>query len=133
VSRLSALLERFRRTAGVPAVPAEDFELELAPVFAALEELEADARRLRDHGTAEAAERLAAGRVERERITSGWRPLVEAERAGVAAARRAAAEDEAHSIVARAHVEADGLRERGRQRIPPLVDSVLACVRGTGE
>jgi hypothetical protein len=37
MSRLSVLLERFRRTAGVPAVPTEAFAAELAPVFAALE------------------------------------------------------------------------------------------------
>jgi len=133
VSRLSVLLERFRRTAGVPTVPAEDFEAELAPVFAALEELEADATRVRDRGRAEAAERLTAARVERERIAAAWRPLAEAERARVAAARRSAAVEEAHGIVARAEVEADRVRARGRERIPALVDSVLAGVRGTGE
>ncbi len=133
MSRLSVLLERFRRTAGVPTVPAEDFEAELAPVFAALEELEADAKRVRDRGRAKAAERLTAAKVERERITSAWRPLAEAERARVAAARRTAAEEEAHSIVAWAEIEAGRVRECGRERIPPLVDSVLACIRGTGE
>jgi len=133
VSRLSILLERFRRTAGVPAVPAEDFEAELAPVFAALEELEADAARVRDRGRAEAAERLAAARVESERIASTRRPLVEAERARVAAARQTAAEDEARDIVARAEVEANRIRAHGRERIPSLVDTVLASVRWTGE
>jgi len=133
VSRLSLLLERFRRTAGVPAVPVEDFAAELAPVFVALEELEADAKRVRDRGGAEAAEQLAAARAERGRIASAWRPLAEAERARVAAARRTAAEAEARSIVARAEVEAAAVRERGRERIPALVDSVLAAVRETGE
>jgi vacuolar-type H+-ATPase subunit H len=133
VSRLSVLLERFRRTAGVPAVPVEAFEAELAPVFAALEEVEADATRVRDRGRAEAAERLTAAKAERERITSAWRPSAEAERARVAAVRRAAAEDEAHDIVAQAEIEASRVRERGGERIPALVDSVLARVRGTGE
>lgn len=132
MSRLSVLLERFRRTAGVPAVPVEDVEAELASVFAALEELEADAARVRDRGRAEAATRLTAARAERERITATWRPLAEAERARVAAAQRTAAEEEAHSIVAQAEVEADRVRERGRDRIPALVDSVVACVRRTG-
>jgi len=127
------MLERFRRTAGVPAVPAEDFEAELAPVFAALEELEADAARLRDHAAAEAAARLTAARAECERITFAGRPLVEAERVRVASARRAAAEAEARNIVARAEVEADRLRKRGYERIPSLVDTVLAGVKGTGE
>ncbi|MGZ8716454.1 MAG: hypothetical protein ACXWYO_05010 [Gaiellaceae bacterium] len=132
MSRLSILLERFRRTAGVPAVPAEDFEAELARVFAALEELEADATRVRDRGRGEAAERLTAARAERERITSAGRPLAEAERARAAAARRAAAEEEAHDIVAQAEIEASRIRERGGERIPALVDAVLASVRGTG-
>jgi hypothetical protein len=133
MSRLSVLLERFRRTAGVPAVPTDAFEAELASVFAALEELEADAKHLRDRSAAEAAERLTDARVERERLTSGWRSLAETERAAVAAARQTAAEEEAHAIGVRAQLEADRVRERGRERIPSLVDSVLTCVRETGE
>ncbi|MGZ4334753.1 MAG: hypothetical protein ACXVRJ_10850 [Gaiellaceae bacterium] len=133
MSRLSVLLERFRRTAGVPAVPVEPFEAELASVFAALEELEADATRVRDRGRAEAAERLSAAGAERERITSAWRPSAEAERVRVAAARRAAANEEAHEIVAQAEIEASRVRERGGERIPALVDSVLARIRGAGE
>jgi vacuolar-type H+-ATPase subunit H len=133
VSRLSAMLERFRRTAGVPTVPAEDFESELAPVFAALEELEADAARVRDRAAAEAAARLTAARVECERIAAAGGPLVEAERVKVASARRAAAEAEARDIVAQAEAEADRIRKRGHERIPSLVDAVLVGVKGTGE
>lgn len=133
MSRLSVLLERFRRTAGVPARAADDLEAELAPVFAALEEIEVEAKERRDRGAVEAAARLEAARATAERIAAGRRAAAEAERARVAAERREAAEAEARALLAEAEAEATRVRARGQERIAPLVDSVLAGVWRVGE
>ena len=56
---LSDLFDRFRRTAGVPAAAADDLTAELAPVFAALEEIDAAAAEVRARAARPAEERLA--------------------------------------------------------------------------
>lgn len=133
MQKLSVLLDRFRRTAGVPAAVGDELEAELAPVFSALEEIEADASRVHEDATADAARRLNEAETASSRIAAGWRELAERARARVTAQVRRAAEQEAREILAVSRREADRVRAHGRERMPELVDAVLACVRRSGE
>jgi hypothetical protein len=51
----------------------------------------------------------------------------------VTAEARLASQREANELFAVARNEADRLRAQGEQRVPELVDVVLACVRRSGE
>jgi len=55
---MGSFLERFRRSAGVPASVGGDISAELASVFLALDEIEREVGALREHSEAAAAERL---------------------------------------------------------------------------
>ncbi len=125
---VSVWLERFRRSAGVPAAASDDLEVELMSVFVALEEIEAEARRLREEAAREAQESLATAAAEAERVLAGWRRRAEAERARAEAERIQAVTSEARSIESEGEAAAHALRSRGLRRIPPLVERVLACV-----
>jgi hypothetical protein len=122
------MLERFRRSAGVPAGVGDELAAELSPVFAALDEIEREVSRLRDRSEASAAVRLQEAENEVERI------LAEGHRSGAqqrhaelrSAVRRADAE--AEEIAGQAEVEAQATRRLGRERLPRLVDEVLARV-----
>lgn len=133
MQRLSVLLDRFRRTAGVPAAVGDPLEAELEPVFASLEEIEVEARLVRESANAEAARQLDAADAESTRIAAGWRKLAERERERVTASVRSASEEEARQVLAEAREEADGVQARAQERMPELVHAVLACVRRTGE
>ena len=133
MQRLSVLLDRFRRTAGVPATVGNPLEAELEPVFASLEEIEVEASRLREDARADAARKLDDAEVERARIAGGWRELAEDERRRVTAALRRSSEEEARQVLAAAREEANRIRAHGQERIPELTDVVLACVRRSGE
>ena len=121
-------LERFRRPAGVPAAATEELDAELMPVFAALEEVEAEAARLREEATREADRRVAAASAEAARRLADWRRQAEAERVRSRDERRAALGAEARAVEAEARAEAELLLQRGRARIPELVAEVLACI-----
>ena len=130
---VSSLLDRFRRSAAVPAVPAavdEGLQAELAPVFAALEKVEDEARRLLEDTADEVERSLAAGAADAERILERWRRRAEEERARAEDNRRRAAGEQARALEAAAEVEAGNVRARGFERIPALVDEILACVTG---
>jgi hypothetical protein len=132
VQRLSILLDRFRRTAGVPAAVGDALEAELEPVFASLEEIEVEASRVREEATADATRRLDEAEAESARISAGWRELAERERARVTGEVHEASEQEASRILAVGRAEADRVRIHGQERVPELVNSVLACVRRSG-
>jgi hypothetical protein len=133
VQRLSVLLDRFRRTAGVPAAVGDPLEAELEPLFASLEKIEVEASRVREDAAADASRVLDEADVESARIAAGWRELAEHERERVTAAMRAASVTEARQVLAAAREEADRVRVQGRERMPELVDAIVACVRRTGE
>ena len=59
---VGSVLERFRRAAAVPAAAGDTVEAELMPVFAALDEIEAEAAQIRADARAEAERRLARAR-----------------------------------------------------------------------
>lgn len=121
-------LERFRRPAGVPAAASEELDSELMPVLAALDEIEEEAKRLRGEAEREAARRLDAASVRAERDLARWQRRAEVERARAETERREAIASEARSIELEGEAEAVRLRERGLERIPALVGSVIACL-----
>ena len=121
-------LERFRRPAAVPAAASEELDSELMPVFAALDEIEEEARRLREEAEREAARRVDAASVQAERALARWQHRAEAERARAEVERREAIASEAQASEAEAETEAERLRARGLERIPALVAEVVACI-----
>ena len=125
---VSNWLDRFRRP-GVPAAASEELDAELLPVFATLDEIEEEAAAIRIAADAEAARRIEAAAFEAERILVRWRREAEAERVRAEADRREAVAGEARSIELRAEAEAAELRERGLERMPALVATVLACLQ----
>ena len=132
MQRLSVFLDRFRRTAGVPAAVGDALEAELEPVFASLEEIEVEASRVREEATADATLRLDEAEAESARIAAGGKELAERERAWLTAEVREASEREARRLLAAARAEAERVRIHGQERVPELMNSVLACVRRSG-
>lgn len=128
-------LDRFRRPAAAPAVPAvptipsEEPAAELGLVFAVLDEIEQDARTLREEAEREAARRLQAASVEVETVLSRWQRRAEAERLRAEAEQREATARELRAIELDATGEADRLRARGLERIPTFVEEIVACIR----
>lgn len=129
---VGSLLERFRRPAGVPAAATEELDTELMPVFAALEEVEAEAARLREEAMQEADRRVEAASGEAARRLADWRRKADAERARARDERRRALSAEARAVEDVARAEAERLLRGGRERIPELVVAVISCVTEGG-
>lgn len=126
----SNLLERFRRTAGVPAAASDEPASELVPLFAVLDEIEAEAEQLRAAARERAARVLAAADAEVEQIHARARRQAEVERVRTERERRSAGANDARAALAAAEEEARRLRERGLARVPAVVDRVLAELLG---
>jgi hypothetical protein len=127
-------LQRFRRPAAVPSVPAvpavpsEEPSPELVPVFAVLEGVEQEARRLREESEREVARRQEAATAEVESALSRWRRRADAERVRAEVDEREKTAHDVRAIELAAAAEADRLRARGLERIPGLVDEIVSCV-----
>jgi vacuolar-type H+-ATPase subunit H len=131
---LSALLDRFRRGVAVPAAVGDDLAMELAPVFASLEEFEREAKAVESASTAEAESRLEDAREHAARISATWREEAEAERTRAAEARRRRSRAEARALEVEGRAEADRIRRQAAERMPELVASILGCIeRGAAE
>jgi vacuolar-type H+-ATPase subunit H len=126
---VAAILDRYRRGAAVPAVPAIDLAAELAPVLAALDEIEVEAEQLRQAAIARAEQRLAAAAEEAAGILADGERRAEVERSRAASARRGAEEGEMQAVVAEAESKARAIRARAATTVPDLVEVVLACVQ----
>jgi len=126
---LRSFLDRFRRVAGVPAAVTDDIAAELAPLFAALGDLEQEAAGIERSAAEGAATRAHGATEEIQQITSDAEGQAEAERADAIKAGRRAAEAEAAKIIRVAEIEAERIRSEGRQRLPALVAEVLECVQ----
>ncbi len=134
--RTRDLLRRFRpagtpgaaASTGVPADRVAELSAELAPVLSRLDDAreqadeiraaaERDAQAIRADATEQAGARIADAdrRVQEERAAAAAR-----------ASRRAA--DDAARILERAADEAAMIRARGRERIPALVDRIVATL-----
>lgn len=131
------LLERFRPASapgsvarvGVPADTTEDAEVlaVLTALAATVAEAQAVREQAHEAGRAvldEATEQAAA-------IESSARLAAAEARATAAAQAREAGRREADRLLAEAHEQAEALRAQAEQRIPEVVDEVLAAVRAT--
>ena len=127
---VSAILDRFRRGAGVPAAVGDELVSELATVFAALDEAEEDADRIRAEARRRGEGSLARARAEAARIEADGRRRADAERERAQADRRRAVEEELRSLVQAADEEARRIEALAEERMPGLVDAVVACVEG---
>jgi vacuolar-type H+-ATPase subunit H len=125
---VGGILERFHGTAGVPAAVGEETVLELVPVFAALDTFEREAAEARGHADAIATHRLHDAREEVKEILAAATGLADSERGDALKAGLRAADVEAAQIVAEAEADARRIEERGRRRLPQLVDEVVERV-----
>ena len=128
---LRAILDRFRRSAGVPAAVSDDLAAELAPVFHALDLIEAEADRIREAALRRAAVIASETQAEIEHLLADARAQAEAERAEAIKAGRRAAQAELRAIETRAQEEAAEIGRVGGTRIGPLVAEVVRCVEAS--
>jgi hypothetical protein len=126
---VATILDRYRRGAAVPAVPAIDLASELAPVFAALDEIEAEAEELRQAATDRAARLRVTAAEEASAIVAAAERRARAERLRAAAERRRAEDVKAYAVAREAEVGADATRAHAAATIPGLVEAVLACIK----
>jgi hypothetical protein len=134
VAQVSAWLERFRRppgvpTAGVPRSATEELETELTPVFAELDEFDAEAARLREDASRMAARRIEAAARDAEHVLADWRRRADAERVRAETERRKALARAAREAEVEAERVAAVARESRRAQIPGLVEKALALLR----
>jgi hypothetical protein len=129
VQSVASILDRFRRTAGVPAAAAEDIAGELAPVFAALERVEAEARALQEAAAEEARRVLAGAAARAVEIRADWRERAQAEYERAASESQGASAAEVEAVTVTAREEAQRVRRLGERRLAGLVEDVVACVR----
>lgn len=130
VGPIAGFLERFRRSAGVPAAVGGEAATELAPVFAVLDEIEQEVAALRERSEAAAARRLHDADEEAQQIVTEGREHAAAERDEALRAGLQAADVEADAILRRAGVDAAAIRKTGEERVPALVAEVLVRVLG---
>jgi hypothetical protein len=128
IGPLRSLLERFRRSAGMPAAVGGELRSELAPVFAALDEIEREVARVRARSEAAATARLKEADEAAERILAEARQLAAKEREVELETVLQRTDAEAEAIVAQAAAAAEVTRKRGDERLPVLVTEVLARV-----
>jgi vacuolar-type H+-ATPase subunit H len=136
VPALGEILRRFRFH-GVPgapsavAVPADrtaELERELAPVFAALEEAEAGGRATLEWAAQAADRRRAEATVAARRVVSEATASAAAARTEAASATLRAAEAGRVEVLAAARAEADRVAGQAAERVPALVEAVVAHV-----
>jgi len=132
IGPISGFLERFRRSGGVPAAVGGELSSELAPVFAALDGLEREVAELRRRRETATARRTQQTDEEVERILAEARGRAESEQDDAFQAGVHVAVDEAARIGADAEREAEGIVERGRERVPALVAEILEHVLEAG-
>ncbi len=123
------ILERFRRGAGVPSAAADDVAAELAPLFAALDEIEEEAERRREAARARGRAYLDDASEEAHGIVAAYRDRAEAVHRRAVERSRGAAEEQSRALVADAERHARDIQARGEERLPQLVAAVVACVR----
>ena len=121
-------LERFRRTAGVPARAADDAAVELAPVFAVLDAFEHEAQEVRDRSSRMAARRLHDAREDAAALAGEAHDRADSERGDALTAGLRAADVEIAAILAAGEAEAGAIRRRGEDRMSHLVAEIVARV-----
>jgi vacuolar-type H+-ATPase subunit H len=96
---------------------------------AALTEVERECAEIRERARAAARDRVERAERRAAALVRQARADADADRTEAAARRRAAAGEEPAEVVARAEEEARLIRARAAQRLPALVELVLAHVR----
>lgn len=122
---LANFLERFRRAGGVPAEIGGDVAGELAPLFAALDQIDEKAAARRSQGEAARARIEYETAEEIERIMAEGRARAAAERDDALKAVLRGADAEAAAIVRQGEREAAAIRETGRERVEDVVAAVV--------
>jgi len=134
MSGLHGTLQRFR-SAGAPgpptagAVPADrqaEEAAELVPVFALLDEAQLEAREIRAHGDASAAEIRATAVCEAEAVVQEALDRAVSVRDESRQQARALAEARVEAMLAGAREEAAAIGRRARQRIDECVRRIVA-------
>lgn len=110
----------------VPADRAGEQAAELAPVFALLDEAEAEARAVRSQGDADAAAIREEAARRAESIIRDARGRAPAERERAAGAARAQAEADSAALLREAHARAESLRARAGPRVHEYVEQFVA-------
>ncbi len=112
---------------------SDEIELELVPLFAALDALDLEAAALREASSQRIrAESERTEATVKRRLAAG-RAACEQERSRVRAQGRQAAEREVADLVRQAELEVERIRAAGDEMIPGLVAQVVECVRGAGQ
>ncbi len=117
---VGGILERFRRSSGVPAGVGDEALAELAPVFAALDEIEREAALPRERSQQMAARRLHEAREEAHAILADARNRADMERGEALKAGLRAADAAAAEVIAQAEQEAGRIELVGADRLPAL-------------
>ncbi|HET6966101.1 MAG TPA: hypothetical protein VFH58_15100 [Acidimicrobiales bacterium] len=117
---------------GVPADRRTELETELAPVFAALADVEAECTAIREAAARDASRITAEAAADAERVRADAAVLAPAVQEEAFEQGRHAAEKEARRILARARREAVRVSDDAAGRIPLLTADVAAAVRRMG-
>lgn len=132
IGPIGGFLERFRRTGGVPAAVGDEVLTELAPVFAALDEIERQVAELRERARETGARHAREAEEEVEMLIAEARSRAESEREDAYLTGVREADVEATRIVEAAQRDADAIIGDGRERMQRLVDAALARVLEAG-
>ncbi|MDF3293286.1 hypothetical protein [Streptomyces silvisoli] len=114
---------------GVPADRSAELAAELAAPLALLEETESEARTIRERAAEEARRIRREADLRAAQLLSEARDQAVPLRQETAAHTRATAEREAVELLAAGDHMVTALRRRARERVPALVDRVVAQVR----
>ena len=126
VRRLVAPRARYDAVEG--AAEADDRTAELAPLLATVDEIDAQAARLRRAAEEEAETTRRAAEAEAERLLVAARERAGQVRAEAAAERQGEIEAEAAELLAEADRASVRVRERAAVRAPALAEQVVARV-----
>ncbi|MDW6057410.1 hypothetical protein SAZ11_04185 [Streptomyces sp. FXJ1.4098] len=111
-----------------PASPPDKLAAELTPPLSLLEEVEAEARRIREEAARVAADRRREAERQADMIVGRARARADEVRAKSAARGRRAAEAEAAEFLATAERNEAEMRSRAQARMPGLLDRVARLV-----
>jgi len=115
--------------AGVPADRVAERSTELEAVFALLEDVQAEVRRIGSTGDQQARRRREAAHEQADAIIADVRRLAAAERAVAAASAQAGAADQVRAIHAGASMQAEAIAGEVRACRAALVASVVEQAR----
>lgn len=132
VGPTGGFLERFRRSGGVPPAAGGETAAELAPVFAALDRIEAEVAEIRRRTDAASAQRTREAEEQAQSILAEARQRAGFERDDALKAGGRATDAEVVAILERADRYARRIRKVGEERLPAFLAHVLQRVLEAG-